>query len=278
MRLFIRAPYNGMPMYRTRLAAVVLWAFSQFLLSLPTSAQSLDALLGDVSRNVKEFQETLPDFVCNERITSTESADGRVIKERVVESVFTGVQRSNVENRFRFAFTESREVLAIDGKAAPKGTAFPKLPYRFAVGFSSLLITTFAPENLRYHNYSIADTYKSATGTAVLVQFATKDDQQALRTMIQGTRLFAKDVGAVWIDLASSKVLRLQRQALNLPPGFSRSMTTADYGPVTIGEQQFWMPIKIKAEVTERNSRATVTYIAEYSDCRKFTAEIKLLP
>ncbi len=235
-------------------------------------------MLSVVSRNVKEFQDTLPDFVCNERITSTESADGRVLKQRVVESVFTGVQRSNVENRYRFAFTESREVLAIDGKTVRTGTAFPKLPYRFAGGFSSLLITTFAPENLRHHNYSIGDTYKSGTGTSVLVQFATKEDQQALRTMFQGTRVFAKDVGAAWIDLESLRVLRLQRQALNLPSNFSRSMTSADYGPVTIGEKQFWMPTRIRAEVVEGNSRTTVTYMAEYSDCRKFTADIKLLP
>src|SRR5437870_9218215 len=102
--------------------------------SSPASAQSVNEVLAAVSKNVKEFQDTLPDFVCNERITSTEFADGRVLKERIVESLFTGVQRSNIENRFRFAFTESREVLAIDGKPARKGTAFPKMPYRFAGG------------------------------------------------------------------------------------------------------------------------------------------------
>jgi len=243
----------------------------------PARAQSLNEVLSGVSRNVKEFQDLLPDFVCNERITSTELESGQVLKEKIVDSIFTGVQRSNVENRVRFAFNESREVVSIDGKPVRKGTAFPKLPYRFAGGFSSLLVTTFAPDNLELHNYMIGDNYKSGSASAVLVRFATKPDQKNLRAQFQGTRLLAKDIGAAWIDLTSLHVLRLQRESLNLPPSFSRSTATADYAPVTIGENQFWMPVTIRAEVTERTSRTTLSYIAEYSDCRKFTADIKIL-
>jgi len=254
------------------------WLFLQWMLTVPASAQSLDDVLGRVSSNVKEFQDLLPDFVCNERVTSTVFDDGRVIKEKIVESLFTGVQRASEQNRIRFAFTESREVVAIDGKPVPKGTAFPKLPYRYSGGYSSLLITTFAPDNLQHYNYVIADSYRSGSSSAVLVQFSTKEDQQKLSTLIQGTRLVEKGVGAAWIDRKSFAVLRLQRQSLNLPRIFTRSIATADYGPVTIGDRQFWMPVRVRAEVTERDSRSTVAYIAEYSDCRKFTTDIKLVP
>jgi hypothetical protein len=250
----------------------------QLLQGAATNAQLLNDVLSAVSNNVNEFQSLLPDFVCNERVTSTEFDSRRMIKETVVESIFTGVQQTNVENRFRVAFTESREVLTVNGKPARKGAPFPKLPYRFTGGFSSLLITTFAPENLQYHNYNIADSYKSGDSSALLIQFATREGQQRLRVLFQGTRLFSKDVGAAWIDQTTFKVLRLQRQALNLPSGFTRSMATADYGPVTIGEKQFWMPKRIRAEVDERNSRATLSYVAEYTDCRRFTTDIKLLP
>ncbi len=263
-------------MYRVGSATLVVFVILQ-LSSSPLSAQALNEVLSAVSRNVKEFQDLLPDFVCNEKVTSTEFDSGRVIKQRVVESTFTGVQQLNIENRFRVAFTETREVLTIDGKPARKGVAFPKLPYRFTGGFSSLLVMTFAPDNLQHHTYSIADRYVSDASRAMLVQFATKKGQQSLRVLFQGTRLFANDVGAAWIDQTSFQVLRLQRQSLNLPPGFTRLMTTADYGPVTIDEKQFWMPTRIRAEATETNS-AVVSYIAEYSECRKFTADIKLIP
>jgi hypothetical protein len=240
-------------------------------------AQSLDEVLDRVSKNVREFQDQLPDFVCTEKVTSTEVESGKLIKERVVESVFTGVQRSTPENQVHFAFTESREVVAINGKPVRKGTPFPKLPYRYAGGYSSLLVTTFAPDNLESHNYSIGDTYKSGNSSALLVRFATKENQQKLRGIFQGTQLIAKDIGAAWIDPKTFHVLRLQRQSLNLPPVLSRSMVTVDYGSVTIGEAKFWMPTRVRADVNERNSRVRVSYEAEYSDCRKFMADIKLL-
>src|SRR5215813_6951525 len=247
------------------------------LLSGNVLAQSLSEVLDRVSRNVKEFQDQLPDFVCSEKVTSTESESGKLIKQRVVESIFTGVQRSTQENRVHFAFTESREVVGIDGKPVRKGTPFPKLPYRYAGGYSSLLVTTFAPDNLDSHNYSIGDTYKSGNSSALLVRFATKEDQQKLRGIFQGTQLVAKDIGAAWIDQKTFRVLRLQRQSLNLPSALSRSIATVDYGPVTIGDTEFWMPTRVRADVNERNSRVSVSYVAEYSDCRKFMADIKLL-
>src|SRR5262249_53642601 len=148
-------------MHHSRRAVVFFVVLLQLLFSQAGRAQAINELLDSVSKNVREFQDQLEDFVCTERVTSTEYESGKVIKQKVVESFVTGVQRSADQNRVHFAFTESREVVSIDGKPAPHGTAFPKLPYRFAGGFSSLLITTFAPENLQAHNYLIADTYKS---------------------------------------------------------------------------------------------------------------------
>jgi hypothetical protein len=262
--------------YRLPVACLSVLIFLQ-LLSGNAFSQSLDEVLDRVSKNVKEFQDQLPDFVCTEKVTSTEFESGKLIKERIVESIFTGVQRSTDENRVHFAFTESREVVAIDGKPVRKGTPFPKLPYRYAGGYSSLLVTTFAPDNLESHKYSIADTYKSGNSIALLVRFATKEDQRKLRGIFQGTQLVAKDIGAAWIDQTTFRVLRLQRQSLNLPPALSRSIVTVDYGPVTIGDTKFWMPTRVRADVNERNSQVSVSYVAEYSDCRKFMADIKLL-
>ena len=64
-------------MCRTRLIVVVYL----FLLNSPAVAQSLNEVLGAVSKNVKEFQDQLPDFVCNERVTSRQFDSGRMRKE-----------------------------------------------------------------------------------------------------------------------------------------------------------------------------------------------------
>jgi hypothetical protein len=263
--------------HRLRFVNIAVVVLLRLIWSPSSSAQSIDEVLVGISKNVKQFQELLPDFVCNEKITSTQFDSGRVIKQKIVESIFTGVQQSSEEKQIRFSFTESREVLSIDGRAVPKGTQLPKLPYRLSGGFGSLLITTFAAENLEFHNYSIGDSIKSENTNALLVRFSTKEGQQKLRSVVQGTRFFSKDVGAAWIDRTSFEVIRLQRQSLNLPSDLTRSTTTVDYGPVSIDERTFWIPMRIRAEVTERDTRAAASYVAEYSDCKRFTADIRLL-
>jgi len=265
-------------MHYVRSASVATLISMQLLFGHVALAQSLDEVLAAVSQNVKVLEDHLPDFVCSEKVVSTQFDKGRVIKQRVVESIFTGFQRAREENRLRFGFTESREVVTIDGKPVRKGTPFPKLPYRFSGGFSSLLTTTFAQDNLDFHNYSIEDTYKSQNGNAILIRFSTKEGQQKLRSVLQGETKFSKDVGAAWIDQKSLRVLRLQRQSLNLPSDLTRSIATADYGPVTIGDAEFWIPVKVRAEVAERYTTLSVRYEAEYTDCKKFTAEIKISP
>src|ERR1700739_4966166 len=111
---------------RIRWAGVIVVFFTLFLFGTVAIAQSLNELLEGVSKNVEEFENSLPDFICTENVTSAKFDSGRQVKEKRVESIFTGVQRPSDENRLHFAFTESREVVTIDGKPVAKGTPFPK--------------------------------------------------------------------------------------------------------------------------------------------------------
>lgn len=87
----------------------------------PAQIQTLPDVIADVSKNVKGFEDQLPDFLCTEKIISTRLESGRVSKQKYVESVFTAVQKSSRPENLRLSFTESREVKAIDGEpVAPK--------------------------------------------------------------------------------------------------------------------------------------------------------------
>jgi hypothetical protein len=74
-------------------------------------------ILEGVSKNVKESQASLPDFLCNERVTSTTYRSGKKRDQKTVESIYS-IQQSR----------EHREILAIDGKPAKKGAKMPGLP------------------------------------------------------------------------------------------------------------------------------------------------------
>jgi hypothetical protein len=69
------------------------------------------------------------------------------------------------------------------------------------------------------------------------------------------------------------QVVRLERDFLNVPGRFNRIVALITYGPTAIGEWRFWMPQSIRAEFTERDSKKTGIFAAEYSNCKKFIAE-----
>src|SRR5437868_1175772 len=123
---------------------MISFALAISLITFQSQTERLNQILDTVSKNVKEFQELLPDFVCNETITSVTFKSGMINKRMTVESIFTAVQKPGTRGfeGARPAFTESREITAIDGKPVSKGTKMPHLPVQFTGGFSSVLIMT----------------------------------------------------------------------------------------------------------------------------------------
>jgi hypothetical protein len=242
--------------------------------SAPLQAPSLSDIIGRVSQNVKEFQELLPDFVCSEKITSKRMDSGKATSQKIVESIFTSTQAP----RTGLAFIESREVVAIDGKPVRPGTAMPRLPFGMGGGFGSLLTMTFSPENIAVHEYEIPDTGNQQNSEKVLIRFKTKPGQRQLGEILNGHAFYSNDIGKALIDVRTMQVLRLERQSLDNPPPFAVTSTVVAYGPVTIGEREFWMPQTVRSEVIEKNSKKTALYTAEYTDCRKFTATVQIKP
>lgn len=245
------------------------------LAASPPPPHSVDEVLTAVSRNVRDFQERLSDLVCDERITSTASESGILRTMTIVESVFTAVQKpSPLQGNVRPAFIETREITAIDGKAVRKDTAMPKLPLAMFGGFSDVLSMTFSPENLEFHTYKLNKTLDEGR---LVVKFATKDHQQKLRTVLNGDSLIAKDTGTAWIDATSYQVVRLERNFLTLPRDLSRLKDTVEYGSTAIGDREFWLPLIMRSDATDRDPRKTKIFLADYTNCRKFTADIRLV-
>jgi hypothetical protein len=255
-----------------------LFLISSLLLQQPGLApkQSIDQIIAAVSRNVKEFQELLPDFVCDERITSAAFESGTIRTMKTVESVFTAVQKPGPGPRNgKLTFTETREIIAIDGKAVRKGADMPKLPFAMFGGFSALISITFSPENLEFHTYKLN---RALDEGRLVIEFATKKDQQKLRTFLNGESQVARDSGMAWIDPASYQVVRLERNFLTLPRDVRRLKNTVEYGPTAIGEREFWLPLIMRSDAADRDTRKTNVFLADYTNCKKFMADIKIVP
>jgi len=106
---------------------ITLGIISSVLLQVASGSppRDLTDALTALSVNVKESQNQLPDFLCNEKVTSTTFKSGKKQNEKVVESIFS-IRRS----------LENREILSIDGKPAKKGAKMPRLPVNIRGSFN----------------------------------------------------------------------------------------------------------------------------------------------
>jgi len=243
------------------------------------STPKLGQILPRIQEHVKEFESSLPDFICDEKITSKELMGGTTIHETDIDSTYRGTQNrdKNPDGKYE-PFTEWRDIQTIDGRPAPKGQQLTG-PFLFGGGFSSILVEIFSPENFRYFNYKVIGTDRVDGKAAVVLKFETKKDQNALlHRELFGTQYVMKGSGKAWIDPDYMNVLRLELQYLDPPMPEGVLSLAVDYAPVVIKEKTFWMPRTVTAEQTVPNPKMPVggQYVAEYSNYQEFKVSVRI--
>jgi hypothetical protein len=237
---------------------------------------TLDQILSRAQDNVREFEFLLPNFICNEKITSQALTGSKLMRRTIIDSDFKGTQEPGGQDK---PFTESREIRAIDGRSVGKSQQLTG-PFLFGGGFSSILDMTFAQKNIPYHNYKITGIEKIGGKSLVVVEFATKADQKELNLEIEGRKLLDRDTGKAWIDPESMHVVRIECRYLNLPPPAQVLDVSVDYAKVLINGKTFWMPKTVRAEevMTGPREKQPVKgqYAAEYSNYRKFEVSVEI--
>jgi hypothetical protein len=91
----------------------------------------------------------------------------------------------------------------------------------------------------------------------------------------------------VWFDPASGQVIRLQLEALNLPPDFpiSRSTWSIDYGLESIVGSKHWLPVRAELQLMTSDCQALppsgrnlhTRNLIEFRNYHKFGTEVKVL-
>jgi hypothetical protein len=90
-----------------------------------------------------------------------------------------------------------------------------------------------------------------------------------------GRRLTPAYEGAVWIDQATRRVLRVEMRAINLPRDFaiSSAESTLEYGFVRIEQNTYLLPTKSESVGCMSGSGTCTRNAIEFRNYRKFTAE-----
>jgi hypothetical protein len=247
---------------RILLVSVALLTFAVSL-----NAQALpaaDEVVAKVKANAFQSYTSLPDFICTERISSTSEEKGRFIEHRTIDSLFASARVN--DGAGRFSIQESRELRAIDGKLAEKNAKMPKAPYLVTGMAVSGAIMVFGVNGA--YTYRAVGFEKAGDISALKIEFDTKPGQ----TTITGN-IGRISSGVVLVDMESMQPVHIEFRSKNSDGFFSEDFTL-----VTLDQKAYWLPRTVKAEMKDKDT--TLTFVAEYSDCRKFqvSAQIKTVP
>jgi len=229
-------------------------------------------VVAQVRKNIVQFRDTLPDFVCNETITSRVIENEKVREQRIIESLFTWA-RKNTESMP----VESREVLAIDGKPVRKGTKMPKAPFLPNQPTVNPLFVLLGEAGASPYFYDYKSNGRENVGEVSTLRIEFEQMQARI-----GSLRFA---GTVWVDTAVMQAVRTETHLL----GFAKSSVKdefdsysilTDYSRVEINTKPYWLPKSVKVEGTRKKGGVSngyiARYLAEYADCHKFDASVEL--
>jgi hypothetical protein len=210
------------------------------------------------------YAKTLPDFICTESIQRS-SMFGRLVQS---------ADKLTVQLTY-FGEKEKYTLVAIDGK--PTTQPFESLDGLLTGGeFGSMLFRVFDPASASDFQWKSWATI--AKRPAALYSYRVdranshytlgyRTDTGELRTATVGQS------GVVALDRATSMVLRLTVEAVDIPKDFAilSASTTTEYGFIEVGGNQHLLPVRAESEMLR--SPTTVRNVVSFVGYRKFSAD-----
>ncbi len=228
-----------------------------------------DPFIEEVRRNVKDYVDSLPDFICTQEVERFVDLDGS-----------GGWQRMDAL-RYELAYNRKQETykpVAANGLLAPR--ANPGNGASSAGEFASALDNLFDPATEAI--FTPAGKEKLGTHQTLIYDYHVTRPKSKLDVKIGDDPTFiAAYSGSVWIDVDTKQVLRIE-QAIEDPPAQYRTFSgdkIIDYEMVKLRGTEIEVLLPIKAEITmlnraQKSFSRNVIYFKFY---RKFETDIKFV-
>ena len=216
--------------------------------------------------SMNQVWNSLPDFVCSERVVSSTVRKGKTREQHIVQSVFMTQRKTQTRpgGASVVSIVESREVLTIDGKKAPKDAPMPSSP----LFFDGLAANILFISDIRPHQLGPAANVEGRL--TIRIGYTTRNSREFLQLE------FPAAVSDVQMDTQSGKALFVESR-LGFKFGGSGVPVSAEFQSIEIDGKAYWLPRLVKADApTEKDEM--LTYSAEYTDCKKFEVKVQIRP
>ncbi|CAN5814935.1 hypothetical protein BH18ACI4_BH18ACI4_28150 [soil metagenome] len=246
--------------------------------ALPSETEA-NELLGRTSVATLAAAAAMPDFIVKQLIRRT-VAYGNTNNWIPQDNLSIAVSyRANIGEEYKILtvnglpqgpeMKETRDYSKYVGGASSSGVEYIS---SLASLFMPASKTTFRP----------VDTDLLQTRRTIVYEYEVKKSDSRL-TLTADKTSFANvgSRGRIWIDRETNRVLRFEQIATEIPPDFpiTAASTLIDYDWVTIGENEFVLPIRSEVLITAINKRQVVQSRNEirFRGYQKYGAELKVI-
>jgi hypothetical protein len=211
-----------------------------------------------------EFTETLPSYVCNEMVTRTQS-EGSANNFQPIDVVSMEV-----------LYTDGREDyrnIQINGKKTVK--KIEETGGAWSTGeFGTVLVDLFHPATAAVFHYRRDSRAGGIMAKMYDFEVAREGSHWSIHSGAQSYN--PPYVGSVWIDPATSRVLRIEMEAKGMPGDFplDHVESATDYQYIRLGDaKQYLLPVHAETLSCQRGTSYCSRNVIDFRNYHKYTGE-----
>jgi hypothetical protein len=220
-----------------------------------------DPVIEKAREALEAFTDKLPNYVCTEFMTryqsETHPADWRPLDVVSAEVVYLN-GKENYRN------------LAVNGKPFHKG--IEELNGSWSTGeFVTSLRALFATAS----SFKVRGQSSIAGVTARVYNYEVEQQRSSWRVQLPSQSLNPSYKGAIWIDAATGRVLRLEMLARAVPKEFPMDTieSAVDYENVLIGGSRFLLPTHAESLSCQRGTNNCTRNTIDFRNYHKYEAD-----
>lgn len=229
----------------------------------PIDRRPEDPVIRKAADAALDFTETLPAYVCQEMMARFQSIS-RPVNWQALDVVTANLVYENGKEEYKD--------IAVNGK--PKKN-MEETGGAWSTGeFGTVLVDLFSPATAAAFHYRRDARTAGINSKMYEFEVARENSHWAIHMASQTYQPAYK--GAVWIDPATSRVLRIEMQAIGFPESFPTDHveSATDYQYIRLGDaKQYLLPVHAETLSCQRDSNYCSRNTIDFRNYHKYTGE-----
>ncbi|MBZ5626060.1 MAG: hypothetical protein LAQ69_46345 [Acidobacteriia bacterium] len=234
--------------------------------TIPMMRRPDDPLIRKASDAALDFTETLPSYVCQEMMARFQS-ESHPANWQPLDVVTTNLVYENGKEEYKD--------IAVNGK--PK-KSMEETGGAWSTGeFGTVLIDLFSPATAAQFHYRRDARTGGVSAKMYEFEVARENSHWSIHMASQTYQPAYK--GAVWIDPATSRVLRIEMQAFGFPEDFPTDHveSATDYQYIRLGDaKQYLLPVHAETLSCQRGTNYCSRNTIDFRNYHKYTGETSI--